>query len=76
MAVTTNPIAGERVTRAETDAEREERLAEERMLLDEAREDVRQGRVVADAEVEAWLDRLVRGEDLPMPDARPASGAK
>ena len=70
MADTTDPLAGEPATRAETEAERAVRLARERALLAEAREDVRAGRVVADEDVDAWLDLLVGGDEpLPMPDA-------
>lgn len=77
MAATTNPFAGEQpAPRAETDAERSSRLEHERALLDEAREDVRAGRVVADEDVDAWLDLFVRGEPLPMPDASPARHLK
>lgn len=69
MATTTTPTAGEPAQRTETEAERAARLAHERALLEEAYEDVRAGRVIADDEVDAWLDRFVRGEPLPIPDA-------
>lgn len=74
MAIATNPLAGEEPAppQAETVAARAARLAHERALLDEAREDVRAGRVIADEDVDAWLDRFVRDEPLPMPDI-PAS---
>ena len=75
MATTTNSLAGEPAPRTETEAERAARLAHERALLDEAREDVRAGRFIADAEVDAWLDRFVRGESLPMPEAPSSSRA-
>lgn len=51
----------------ETDAERAARLEWERAMIEEAREDVRAGRVIPDGEVDAWLDRLVRGEPLTFP---------
>ena len=51
----------------EAEPERAARLAQERQQLDEAREDVGAGRVVADEDVDAWLDRLRRGESLPEP---------
>ena len=69
MAATTNPLADDPAPHAETEAERVARLARERALLDEAREDVRAGRVIADEDVDAWLHRFTRGEPLPMPEA-------
>ena len=69
MALATNPRAGEPVSQPETEAERAARLAHERVLLDEAREDVRAARVIADEDVDAWLDRFVCGEPLPTPEA-------
>ncbi len=76
MAATTNPLAGEPARPADTEAEHRARLAHERALLDEAREDVKAGRVIPDGESDAWLDLLVRGEPLPMPDAPSASHPK
>ena len=73
MATATNPHADAPVEQAETEAERAIRLAHERVLLDEAREDVRAGRVVADADVNAWLDRFVHDEPLPMPEISASS---
>ena len=77
MAAATNPLTSEPVHQGETEteAERAARLAHERALLDEAREDVRAGRVIADEDVDAWLDRFVRGEPLPMPETPPPSHA-
>ena len=69
MKTTTDPLAGEPAPRAEAEAKRMARLARERALLVEAREDVHAGRVVADEDVDAWLGLLVRGEPLPMPDS-------
>lgn len=61
----------------EAEIERAARLARERQQLDEAREDVRAGRVVADEDVDSWLDRLAAGESLPEPprEASPSSRA-
>ena len=73
MAATTNPLAGDPAPQAETDAERAARLAHERALLDEAREDVRAGRVIADEDVDAWLDRFARGEPLPLSETAVSS---
>jgi hypothetical protein len=76
MAGTTRTRDGEPAGRAEAEPERRERLAHERALLDEAREDVRKGRVVADADVDAWLYRLAHGETAPLPDAPAITRAK
>ncbi len=50
---------------AETEPERLARLAWESRQIEEAREDLRAGRFIADEDVDAWLDRLVSGEPLP-----------
>jgi hypothetical protein len=73
MAGATKTRDGEPAGRAEAEPER---LAHERALLDEAREDVRKGRVVADADVDAWLYRLAHGETAPLPDAPAITRAK
>jgi hypothetical protein len=49
---------------AESEPERAARLAWESRQLDEAREDLRAGRVIADEDVDDLLDRFVRGEPL------------
>ncbi len=60
-----------RGTLTETD---ERRLTHERALLAEARESVARGDVVPDAEIEAWLDRMVAGEEAgPIPPRDPAN---
>lgn len=67
MAPTTSTdTAPDRQAKAE--AEHSAQVLRESALLDEAREDVRAGRVIADGEVDAWLGRFVRGEALSMPD--------
>ena len=48
-----------------TDDERESRLEQERLLLDEARADVRAGRVISGPALGTWLDVFARGEPLP-----------
>lgn len=67
LATTTDPSASEPVPNAEMEAERAARLARERALLAEAREDARTGRVIADEDVDVWLDLVVGGEPLPKP---------
>ncbi len=49
---------------AETEPERLARLAWESQQIEEAREDVRAGRVITGAAVDDLLDRFVRGEPL------------
>ncbi len=61
---------------AETEPERLARLAWERQQIEEAREDVRAGRVITGAAVDDLLDRFVRGEPLPeFPEGLPPSRA-
>ncbi len=50
---------------AETEPERLARLAWEGQQIEEAREDLRAGRFIADEDMDAWLDRFVSGEPLP-----------
>jgi len=69
MVATPHPLTDEPSPRSETEAERTARLARERALLEEAREDVRAGRVIAADDVDAWLDRFTSGELLPLPEA-------
>ena len=51
----------------ESPVQRETRLARERKLLDEARDEFRNGVVLDEGEVEAWLDSLDSDEDHPLP---------
>ena len=53
---------------AETPDQRTKRLEREREMIEEARRDIREGRFIADEDVDAWLERFVRGEPLPIPD--------
>ena len=69
MTATTTSLTSESAHQAETEVERTARLARESAMLDEARDDVRLGRVVADKDVDGWLDLFVGGEPLPIPDA-------
>jgi hypothetical protein len=69
MTATNTSLASEPAHQDETEIERNARLARESAMLDEARDDVRLGRVVADKDVDGWLDLFVSGESLPIPDA-------
>ncbi len=53
--------------RAETDGARDARLEQERLLLEEAKADVRAGRVIAGAALTEWLYLFSRSEPLPPP---------
>jgi len=59
----------------EADADRAQRLAYERTLIDEALADVAAGRVISGADVDDMLDRFGRGEPFFFPgDEPPTSG--
>ncbi len=60
----------------EAEPGRAARLARERQQLEEAREDVRAGRVVADEDVDAWLGRLAGGEPLPEPPREASTSSR
>ena len=49
----------------------DEQLHYERKLLEEARDEVRSGWEMDEAEVKAWLAGLDGEEDLPIPELRP-----
>lgn len=47
------------------------RLDIEASMLAVAEADLEAGRVIADGDVDAWLDAWVRGEDVSLPEAEP-----
>jgi predicted transcriptional regulator len=53
----------------ETEAERQRRLAWEAEGIAEARADVAAGRIVDEAEVDAWIDSIGTDHELPVPYA-------
>ncbi len=55
----------------ENPEERTTRLEREREMIEEARESIRAGLYIPDHEVDAWLDRLVNDEPLPIPGEPP-----
>jgi hypothetical protein len=71
MASTTNPLADDLTPQAETEAEHAARLARERALLNEGFEDIRAGRALTGAELDAWLNRFAQG----LPPASPTRDA-
>ena len=52
---------------AEPEEARAARLARERAMVEEARAELRAGRGVALAEFEVWIDKLIAGDDPPLP---------
>ena len=56
----------------ESTAARDARLEHERVLLAEGDRDLAEGRFIADADVDAWLDRLTEDETVPSPAPRAA----
>jgi predicted transcriptional regulator len=53
----------------ETEAERQARIAWEAKGIAEARADVAAGRLVDEAEVDAWIDSIGTDHELPVPYA-------
>ena len=54
----------------ETEAERRNRLAWEAAMIAEADADVAAGRLVDEADVDAWIDSLGTDHELPVPYAK------
>src|SRR5215216_1679998 len=52
----------------ETPQARAKRLEREREMIEEPRQDIREGRYIPDEEVDDWLDRLAGDEPLPIPE--------
>jgi predicted transcriptional regulator len=63
-----------RPLRPETEAERQARIAWEAAGIAEALADVAAGRVVDEAEVDAWIDSIGTDHELPVPYAGSRSG--
>ena len=68
MAATSIPQNGKRDALPETAAARSERLAVERDMIEQARQDLAAGRCLGDADLDAWLDALVRGDPVDLPE--------
>lgn len=67
MAMTTIP--SEDLAAPTASGTRSERLAIERKMLDEARKELTAGHGIGDDDLDAWLDALVAGEPLDLPDS-------
>jgi hypothetical protein len=65
---TTNLDAGQ-TSGPETEAEQQARIAWEAEGIAEARADVAAGRLVDEAEVDAWIDSIGTDHELPVPYA-------
>ena len=63
---TTN-LETEHASRPETEAARQRRIAWEAERIAEARADVAAGRLVDEAEVDAWIDSIGTDHELPVP---------
>jgi hypothetical protein len=61
------PAGSAPVSRAETEADRQRRLAWEATMIAEADADIAAGRLVDAAEVDAWIDSLGTDHELPVP---------
>jgi len=66
---TINPAPGETAdtTRPETEAERQRRLAWEAEMIAEADADIAAGRLIDEAEIDAWIDSIGTDHELPPP---------
>jgi predicted transcriptional regulator len=64
----TTPLRGDSAaTRPEAEAERQRRLAWEAEMIAEADADIAAGRLVASAQVKAWIDSIGAEHELPPP---------
>ena len=55
----------------ESAAARAERLAAEREMIAEARDDVAAGRIIEDSDLDNWLEGFVRGDPVDLPEDAP-----
>jgi len=53
--------------RPETEAERQRRLASETEMIAEADADIAAGRLIDEAEIDAWIDSIGSDHELPPP---------
>ena len=71
----TAPLPGDSA-RLESAVAKQRRLAPEAELLAEAFADVAAGRIVDEAEVDAWIDSLGTDHELPLPRSNPELAAR
>jgi predicted transcriptional regulator len=65
MDTAPRPAARADTVTPETEAERQRRLAWEAEMIAEADADIAAGRVIDEAEIDAWIDSLGTNHDLP-----------
>lgn len=70
MSMDTMNLDADQPANLETGAERRSRLAWEAAMIAEADADVAAGRLVDEADVDAWIDSLGTGHELPVPYAK------
>ena len=70
MAMDTMNLDARHTPCPETEAGRQRRVAWEAEMIAEARADVAAGLVVGEAEVDAWIDSIGTGHELPVPGPR------
>jgi predicted transcriptional regulator len=63
----TAPLPG--VTSRQTEADRQRRIAWEAMMVAQADASIAAGRMVDEAEVDAWIDSIGTDHELPVPYA-------
>ncbi len=66
---TVNPDSGQ-PPGPETEAERQRRYAREAAMIAEADADIAAGRLVDEADVDAWIDSIGTNRELPVPYAK------
>jgi hypothetical protein len=63
------PAEGAGTPRPDTEAERQRRLAWEVAMIAEADADIAAGRLIDEAEIDAWIDSIGTDHELPPPRA-------
>jgi predicted transcriptional regulator len=67
MDTVPRPDDGTPTTSSETEAERQRRLAWEAEMIAEADADIAAGRLIDEAEIDAWIDSIGTDHELPPP---------
>ena len=70
MDTAPRPNDSAQVARSETDAERQRRFAWEAEMIAEADADIAAGRMIDEAEVDAWIDSIGTDHEIPPPPTR------
>ncbi len=64
-----NPDAGD-IPSPRREADRQRRIAWEAMMIAQAKASIAAGRIVDEAEVDAWIDSIGTDNELPVPYSR------